>query len=68
VPSTGTAEEKVELKWADVNHMEKSGRVSFGASTMHHPVLACMQHWLVKAAETFDLWRLFLSGHYKLKE
>ena len=28
------------LTWAEVEEMEKSGQVSFGAHTMHHPVLA----------------------------
>ncbi len=39
VPGTATVEETA-LKWAEVREMEKSGWVSFGAHTMHHPVLA----------------------------
>jgi peptidoglycan/xylan/chitin deacetylase (PgdA/CDA1 family) len=42
VPSTVTAEEQgdLPLSWAEVRKMQESGRVSFGAHTMHHPVLA----------------------------
>jgi peptidoglycan/xylan/chitin deacetylase (PgdA/CDA1 family) len=41
-PSSVTAEEKLDLPltWAQVQEMEESGWVSFGAHTMHHPVLA----------------------------
>ena len=42
--STVVAEEKVmatsPLTWAEVREMEESGWVSFGAHTMHHPILA----------------------------
>lgn len=42
VTSSVTTEEKLALplKWSEVQEMEKSGWVSFGAHTMHHPVLA----------------------------
>lgn len=42
VPSTIVAEEEpaLPLTWAEVRQMEESGWVSFGAHTMHHPVLA----------------------------
>ncbi len=42
VPSSITVEEEGErpLSWAEVRKMEESGWVSFGAHTMHHPVLA----------------------------
>jgi peptidoglycan/xylan/chitin deacetylase (PgdA/CDA1 family) len=41
-PSSVTASEKLTLalEWAQVEEMEESGWVSFGAHTMHHPVLA----------------------------
>ena len=40
--SAVTAEEKASLPltWAEVQDMEESGWVSFGAHTMHHPILA----------------------------
>ncbi len=34
--------EALPLTWAEVREMEQSGQVSFGAHTMHHPVLACL--------------------------
>ncbi|GHO84313.1 polysaccharide deacetylase family protein [Dictyobacter formicarum] len=42
-----TCEEEVKdvnipLSWGEVLKMQKSGFVSFGAHTMHHPVLACL--------------------------
>ena len=42
VPSTVTVEEEGDkpLTWAEVHTMEESGWVSYGAHTMHHPVLA----------------------------
>lgn len=42
VPATVTAEEEaaLPLTWEQVREMEESGLVSFGAHTMHHPVLA----------------------------
>jgi len=42
VPSCGTAEERATqpLTWAQVHEMQESGWVSFGAHTMHHPILA----------------------------
>jgi peptidoglycan/xylan/chitin deacetylase (PgdA/CDA1 family) len=41
-PSAVTAEEKgaLPLTWAEVQAMEESGWVSFGAHTKHHPILA----------------------------
>lgn len=41
-PSPVTAEEKASLPltWAEVQEMKQSGWVSFGAHTMHHPILA----------------------------
>jgi len=38
------AEEKttLPLTWAQVQTMKESGWVSFGAHTMHHPILACL--------------------------
>ena len=41
-PSPVTVEERASLPltWAEVQDMEKSGWVSFGAHTMHHPILA----------------------------
>jgi peptidoglycan/xylan/chitin deacetylase (PgdA/CDA1 family) len=42
VPSTVTEEEKADrpLNWAEISQMHESGWVSFGAHTMHHPVLS----------------------------
>ncbi len=40
VPSGVTAGEETALTWAEVREMEASGWISFGAHTMHHPVLA----------------------------
>src|SRR5437588_10225095 len=42
VPSAASDEERggLPLKWAEVREMEESGWVSFGAHTMHHPILA----------------------------
>jgi len=41
VPSSASLEEAMRpLTWAQVREMEKSGWVSFGAHTMHHPILA----------------------------
>src|SRR6266487_1025249 len=42
VPPSVAPEEKpaLPLKWAEVREMEESGWVSFGAHTMHHPILA----------------------------
>ena len=42
VPSSVTPEEEVTLPltWAQVHEMKESGWVSFGAHTMHHPILA----------------------------
>lgn len=49
VPSSVTMEEEaaLPLTWAQVHEMKESGWVSFGAHTMHHPVLA----YLTNAAE-----------------
>ena len=35
-------EESLPLTWAQVNEMAKSDWVSFGAHTMHHPLLSCL--------------------------
>jgi peptidoglycan/xylan/chitin deacetylase (PgdA/CDA1 family) len=41
VPSSGGGEKgALPLTWAQVREMEESGLVSFGAHTMHHPILA----------------------------
>lgn len=42
VPSSNTLEEESArpLTWTEVREMEVSGWVSFGAHTMHHPILA----------------------------
>jgi len=37
--SVGEDEEALPLTWAQVREMEESGIVSFGAHTMHHPIL-----------------------------
>jgi peptidoglycan/xylan/chitin deacetylase (PgdA/CDA1 family) len=39
VPSAITVDEECVLTWAQICQMEESGWVSFGAHTMHHPVL-----------------------------
>src|SRR5205085_4676299 len=45
-PSPQIAEEEEQvtspLAWTEVREMEESGWVSFGAHTMHHPILACL--------------------------
>jgi peptidoglycan/xylan/chitin deacetylase (PgdA/CDA1 family) len=42
VPSSVTVEEEatLPLTWTEIREMERSGWVSFGAHTMHHPILA----------------------------
>jgi len=42
VPTAITVEEEatLPLTWAEVREMEESGLVSFGAHTMHHPILS----------------------------
>jgi len=42
VPSSDVLEEEtaLSLTWAEIQEMEKSGWVSFGAHTQHHPILA----------------------------
>jgi peptidoglycan/xylan/chitin deacetylase (PgdA/CDA1 family) len=42
IPSSVTPEEEpaLPLTWAEVQEMEESGWVSFGAHTLHHPILA----------------------------
>jgi peptidoglycan/xylan/chitin deacetylase (PgdA/CDA1 family) len=44
IPSSLTEGEKTDLSltWSEVKEMEKSGWVSFGAHTMHHPMLTCL--------------------------
>ena len=43
VPSAAAPEEGSRpMTWAEVNEMAKSEWISFGAHTMHHPVLACL--------------------------
>ena len=43
VPSGVSEDEAVrQLRWEEVREMERSGWVSIGAHTMHHPVLACL--------------------------
>jgi peptidoglycan/xylan/chitin deacetylase (PgdA/CDA1 family) len=43
VPADVPAEEAaLPLTWGEIHKMEESGLVSFGAHTMHHPVLACL--------------------------
>ena len=44
VPSSVPRDEAIlPLNWAEVREMEESGWVSFGAHTMHHPILACLR-------------------------
>lgn len=45
IPSLVEIEEQLEmpLTWDEVQEMEASGWVSFGAHTLHHPVLACLR-------------------------
>jgi len=42
VPPGVTEEATRPLTWGEIHKMEESGWVSFGAHTMHHPVLACL--------------------------
>ena len=43
IPSLVLPEEEAVLNWAEIREMEESGWVSFGAHTMHHPVLAYLR-------------------------
>lgn len=43
IPSLILPEEEAVLNWAEIREMEESGWVSFGAHTMHHPVLAYLK-------------------------
>lgn len=38
----GMDDPALPLSWEEIGEMERSGLVSFGAHTMHHPVLACI--------------------------
>ncbi len=40
VNSQVSGEERTVLNWAEIREMEESGWISFGAHTVHHPVLA----------------------------
>lgn len=44
VPTTVTEEEEgaLPLTWVQIREMEESGLVSFGAHTMHHPILSSL--------------------------
>jgi peptidoglycan/xylan/chitin deacetylase (PgdA/CDA1 family) len=44
VPPCVTVEEEEDLPltWAEIRKMQMSGWISFGAHTMHHPVLVCL--------------------------
>jgi peptidoglycan/xylan/chitin deacetylase (PgdA/CDA1 family) len=46
VPSNITVEEEavLPLTWAQVHKMEETGWVSFGAHTMHHPILGYLEN------------------------
>ena len=37
-------EAMLPLTWQEIREMEESGWVSFGAHTMHHPMLACLEN------------------------
>ena len=43
VPPTVLGEKESVLNWEEIREMQESGRVSFGAHTMHHPVLAYLK-------------------------
>ena len=43
VSTTITPDEDMVLKWTEIREMEESGWVSFGAHTMHHPVLGYLR-------------------------
>jgi len=58
VPSSGTTETARPLTWAEVREMAESGWVSFGAHTMHHPILAylsCQEEVRCEVAECRDM-------------
>lgn len=40
VPSSLSIEKECSMTWEEIDNMQKSGWVSFGAHTMHHPILA----------------------------
>ena len=42
-PHAAEKNENQPMTWAQVNEMAKSEWVSFGAHTMHHPLLACLE-------------------------
>jgi len=46
LPKRGSAhdDESLPLTWSEIHEMEQSGWVSFGAHTMHHPILAHLSH------------------------
>ncbi len=54
--------EALPLTWAEVKEMEQSGWVSFGAHTMHHPVLAYLQDPEEVRREVAEC-RQVLEGH-----
>ena len=55
-PSSRAAEEEaaLPLTWTQVQEMEESGYVSFGAHTMHHPVLAYLTDYTEVQNEVRD--------------
>ncbi len=64
VPSSAVIEKEMALPltWTEIQEMEKSGWVSFGAHTQHHPILA----YLVDPAELnneVEKCRETLEGH-----
>ncbi|HZU01816.1 MAG TPA: polysaccharide deacetylase family protein [Ktedonobacteraceae bacterium] len=55
VPASIAMEETaLPLNWEEVRTMEKSGWVSFGAHTVHHPVLGYLRDWLELQCEVSE--------------
>lgn len=66
VPETVTPEERGQrpLTWAEVQEMQASGLVSFGAHTLHHPVLAYLFNRAELQYEVSECRRM-LEAHLK---
>ncbi len=64
VPSSAVLEEQtaLSLTWTEIQEMEKSGWVSFGAHTQHHPILAYLTD-LTELHQEVEKCREILEQH-----